>query len=40
MFKKEGKIFPVLGVDNSDRREDIRKGFRMVNMVEILFTYI
>jgi hypothetical protein len=38
--EKEGKIGPVWGVGTSEEGEDIRKGCRRVNMVEILCTCV
>jgi hypothetical protein len=36
----EGKSGHVWGVGTSGRREDIRKGFRRVNMMKILCTHV
>jgi hypothetical protein len=38
--EQEGRIGPVWGVGTSGSVEDIRKGYRGVNIVEILCTHI
>jgi hypothetical protein len=39
--EQEGKTGTVQGVDNSARGEDIRKGYRRVNMVQmLLYTHV
>jgi hypothetical protein len=38
--EQEVKLVPVWGVGTSGRGEDIRKGCRRVNMVDILYTHV
>jgi hypothetical protein len=38
--EREGKTSPVWGAGTSGREEDIRKGCRRENVVEILCTYV
>jgi hypothetical protein len=38
--EKEGKTVSIWGFGTSGRGEDIRKGYRRVNVVEILCTHI
>jgi hypothetical protein len=38
--EQEGRTGPVWGVGTSGRREDVGRGCRRVNMVEILCTHV
>jgi hypothetical protein len=38
--EQEGKISFCLGLGTSEREEDIRKGCRRMNVVEVIYTHV